>query len=200
MEQLEHVTEVMFVFQSLTTKYHSFHFGSRLDEHIDEIIRKTCPSGEFKRYHSLGKCSYSSHLFNHNQHRDESSARVLGKKAREEVDMGGTRPGDRCVTEGKWFTNPPRAKCLRPRTKERRGEINEKERETASTDDKQEIMKKHRRDKRWKRRIPITITLACISDDWTVRSFWSVTPTDVHECLFWKMPGKGLNLLLIIQR
>lgn len=56
---------------------------------------------------------------------DESGGRQPGEEG------GGEEGGGRCVL-AELTTNSARDKCLRPRTKERRGKINEKERETAS--------------------------------------------------------------------
>lgn len=60
---------------------------------------------------------------------------TLGRKTRAEGDShgggGNEGGGGRCVL-AELTTNSARDKCLRPRTKERRGKINEKERETAS--------------------------------------------------------------------
>lgn len=61
---------------------------------------------------------------------------TLGRKTRAEGDSrgegrGGGGGGSRCVL-AELTTNSARDKCLRPRTKKRRGKINEKERETAS--------------------------------------------------------------------
>lgn len=43
LEQLEHMTEVVFVSQSVTANYHSFHSSSRLDKHLAGIVQKPTP-------------------------------------------------------------------------------------------------------------------------------------------------------------
>lgn len=55
LEQLEHMTEVVFVSQSVKANYHSFHSSSRSDKHLAEFIHRTGPSGEFRTCLSLGK-------------------------------------------------------------------------------------------------------------------------------------------------
>lgn len=165
MEQLEHMTEVVFVSQSVTANYHSFHSSSQLDKHLAEITHRTYLCAEFKTHLSLGKHSYFTHrlkegtrwgmriAINTAMNRVQRRQRTLGKKTRGEADSYGTGRGGRGVT-----TNSPWDKYLEPRTKERRRKTNEKERETASTDQPDvesvnQILQKYRREVRQKRRI-----------------------------------------------
>lgn len=60
LDQLEHMTEVVFVSQSVTANYHSFHSSSRLDKHLAEIVHRSYPSGEFKTQLLLGQHSFHS--------------------------------------------------------------------------------------------------------------------------------------------